>query len=793
VALVSLGLGVGANTAVFTLVNAVLLRPLPVEEPGRLVSLAVKGKNDTMLAFSYPNYIDFRDRSDVLEGLIVHRFAPASLSRNGVNERIWGFLVSGNYFDVLGVKPIIGRTFLPEEDRTKLTHPVIIISHSCWRDRFGGDQAIAGREVMLNGRTFQIIGVAPEGFKGTELVYTPEFWAPIMMLEWVEPGSNWLDRRGTQNIFATGRLKEGGTVGQAEASLNVLAQQLGQEYPDTNEGQVIELIPPGLIIPSFRTGVVSFSLVLMVLVGLVLLIACTNLASLLLARATERSREIAIRLSLGAGRGRLIRQLLTESLLLSLAGGVAGVLLAVWVLKLVVSFRPPVDFPLSMDLSIDWRVIAFSIIASVLTGAVFGLAPALQATKPDLVSALKEGIISAGYRRSLLRGSLVVAQFTFSLVLLIAAGLVLRALQHLQTVSPGFDPENALMMSVDLGLQGYDEKKGNEFYKSLIERVESLPGVESASMTDLLPLSLNYSSNHVFVEGQPPARGANVPTAMVASVGLDYFETMRIPLLQGRDFTEHDGEKATQVVIVNEAFVRDFFPGPRPMEEAAHKRVSFRNIDGPFWQIVGVVKDGKYFDIGEDPRPFVYFPMRQSYSPSVTMVVRTAADPAAMISTVRRAVQELDPDLPVFNVKTMREHLSLSLFPARIAATLLGAFGLLALVLAAVGIHGVTAYSVARRTREIGIRLALGARGGNVLGMVLRQGLVLAFIGMVIGILAALAVTRLMESVLYGVSSTDALTYVSVAIALIVVAAASCYFPARRASKVDPMTALRYE
>ena len=793
IAVISLALGIGANTAIFSLVNTILLRPFPVADPEEIFSVAVSGKDSGIQAFSYPTYLDFRDRNEVFSGLFVTRTSPMSLSRDGNNERAWGYLVSGNYFDVLGVKAHLGRTFTQEEDRTRLSHPVVVISYTGWQKRFGADPNIIGKEIILNGHTFNIIGVAPEGFIGTELIYTPEIWVPMMMQPWIEPGNDWLDRRGTQNIFATGRLKPGITRERAEGSLNVLAQQLGKEYPDTNEGQVISLVPPGFILPTIRGAVLNFTWVLMGTVALVLLIACTNLANLLLARGAERRREIAIRLSMGANRFRIIRQLLTENLLLSLAGGAAGFLLAKWIVNLALAFKPPLDVPLTMPVAVDWRVLVFSLVASVATTLIFGLVPALQTTKPDLVSALKDSALQSGHSRSRLRSGLVVAQVALSFVLLIAAGLVIRALQQVQTMNPGFEIENGLVMSFDVGLQGYDQAKGQQFHRQIMERVEALPGVRSASLTDLFPLSLNYSGNGVYVEGQPPVRGANVPTAMVSSIGLNYFSTMGIPLLAGRDFTEQDDEKATRIVIFNEAAVHKFFPDAKSLEDAIGRRISFNNEQGPFIEVVGVAKDGKYWSIGEAPQPFVYSPLTQSYNGYTTLAVRTASDPKAMISAIRGEFRNLDANLPLYEIKTFAEHMGVSLFPARIAAALLGAFGLVALTLAAIGIYGVTAYSVAQRTREIGIRMAIGAQPSDVLRMVLKKGVKLLLIGLIIGLAAALALTPLMTDVLYGVSATDPVTFMAITLLLALITIGACYAPARRASKVDPIIALRYE
>jgi predicted permease len=792
IAVLTLALGIGANSAIFTLVNTVLLRPLPVDAPDELVSLTVMGKNDSLQAFSYPNYKDFRDRNEVLSGLFATRMAPISLSRNGNNQRIWGYEVTGNYFDLLGVEAVEGRTFRPEEDSTPLTHPVAVVSYDSWKNRFGGDPTLVGQQILLNGHKFEIIGIAPEGFVGTEVVYTPEIWVPMMMQEWLEPGNAWLEVRRTQNIFATGRLKPGITSEQAEASLNVLAGALAEEYPDTNEGQVIRLMPPGFIIPGLRGAVVSFTMILMAVVALVLLIACTNLASLLLARATERRKEIAIRLSMGASRSRLIRQLLTESVLLALAGGLAGFLFAVWIIDLIVSLKPPIDIPLWIGLPVDWRVMLFSLLIALATSLLFGLVPALQATKTDIIPALKDTASQAGYRRTPLRSILVVAQIALSLVLLIAAGLVVRALQQLQKIGPGFDTQNGLVMSFDIALQGYDQARGQQFHRQLIERIDALAGVRSASLTDLFPLSINYSSNSFYVEGETTDRGANVPTAMVASIGLDYFSTMGVAMLAGRDFTEKDDDKATRVVIVNEAFVRQILPRVNSIHDAIGKRVR-TTPEAPLREIVGVAKDGKYWTIGEASQPFVYFPLLQSYSSTTTLIVRTNSDAEAMIGAIRTEVQKLDANLPLYDVRTFTEHIGMSMFPARIAATLLTSFGVLALILSAIGIYGVVSYSVAQRTREIGIRMALGAQAADVLRLIAGRGIRLALLGIAIGIVAAFLVTRFMESLLYGVSATDPVTFAVITGLLVLVVLLACYIPARRATKVDPMVALRYE
>ncbi|HKE55221.1 MAG TPA: ABC transporter permease, partial [Pyrinomonadaceae bacterium] len=585
----------------------------------------------------------------------------------------------------------------------------------------------------------------------------------------------------------------GETTRQAETSLNILAQELARQYPDTNEGIAIRVVPPGFVIPDLRNAVVSFAWVLMAAVVLVLFVACANLAGLLLARAMDRRKEIAIRLAMGANRWRIIRQLLTESIVLSIAGGLIGLLLALWMINLLLAFRPPLDFPLTLDVQLDWRVMIFTFLISLVTGVVFGLAPALQSTKVALVPVLKDTTAQAGYRRSRLRGSLVVVQLALSLVLLIGAGLVLRALQQLQTMNPGFNPNNALTLSVDVGLQGYDKARGEQFFRQLVTRVESLPGVRSASLASFLPLSLNYSSSHVFVEGQAAERAGNAPNSMVGSVGPRYFETMNTPILYGREFTADDKRDSERAAIVNETFVRRMFPELHSPAEAVGKRMSFEAPTGPFVRIVGVARDGKYFNIAEEPRMFTWTAVAQDYSSSISLVVRTTGDPEGAITPVRNEVLALDPNLPLFDVKTLNDHMKLSLFPARVAASILAVFGTVALTLALIGIYGVTSYSVSQRTREIGIRMALGADRKDVVKMVLLHGVKLALIGVGLGLIGAVVLTRLASSLLFGVTPAYLATFIFVSSGLMVVALLACYFPAHRAAKTDPLKALRYE
>lgn len=789
IAILTLALGIGANTAVFSLVDTILLRPLPVSHPEQLVEVYGTVHNGADYTIqSYPNYKDYRDRNNVFSGLLAYRFAPFSLSHQGSSERVWGYLVSGNYFDVLGVAPVRGRAFLPEEDQTPGAYPVVMISYVCWQTRFAGNPNIAGSQITLNGRNFTIVGVAPKGFNGTEVAYAPELFVPMMMAREVEPGSNYLDERDSDNIFVVGRLKPGINSPQAESALQAITLQMGQEHPQENAGRGVRLMTPGLFIPEIRNSVIGFAGILMGVVALVLLLACVNLANLLLVRASERRKEIALRLAVGAGRGRLIRQLVTESVFLALLGGLFGILLAIWINSLVSSIKLPTDIALIFDLRVDWRVISFALGASVLTGIIFSILPALQSSKPDLVPALKDETSMAGFRRSRLRNGLVVIQVALSLILLVCAGLILRSLQAAQRMRPGFNPDNAVSLSFDVGLQGYDETKGRAFQHDMIERAKTVPGIKSVALTSVVPLTLDYSFTTIYVEGQPAAGTSSLPVAIPNEITPHYFETMEIAL-RGRDFTENDNKQESRVAIVNETFATRFLGGP----DAIGRRFNFSGPSDPFWEVIGIAANGKYNSLGEDPKPAFYRPLLRDYSTNATLVARTRDNPQATLAALRREVQALDPQLPLYNVETLSDHMNMPLFPARMAAMVLGSFGLVAVLLAAIGIYGVMSYVVAGRTREIGVRIALGASRGDVLRLIVRQGMTLAVIGLVIGVIVSFGATRMLTGLLYGLSPTDPLTFAGVGFLLAGVALIACFIPARRATKVDPMQALRYE
>jgi macrolide transport system ATP-binding/permease protein len=788
VAVLTLALGIGANAAIFSLISTILLRPLPIRHPEQVFAIHQGKQNDPAYSqsMSYPNYKDIRDRNQVLSAMAVYRFDPMSLSHNGNNERVWGYLVSVDYFDLLGVRPLLGRTFLPDEGTTPNAHPVVVLSHGCWLRRFGGDPTIVDSPVIINGRSFTIVGVAPPDFTGTESVFTPEFWVPSMMQEWIESGSG-LESRGDGQWFAIGRLKSGLTAQQAQSQLNMVAQQLGREYPGTDQGMALRLTPPGLVDPNLRTAVIAFAGALMLTVALVLTIACTNLAGLLLARAAQRRKEIAVRMAIGATRFRLARQLLTESLMLSLIGAGLGLLLGAFLMRLARASLPSTDFALTLDLRMDWRVVGFVTSLSLLTGIGFGLVPAVYASRSDVVSTLKDDVLGGPRGKAWLRSVLVTMQVALSFVLLITAGLTVRSLQHTESLGPGFDPNNALTVSVDLGLQGYDQPRGQNFYRQLTQSVRALPGVKAVGLIRSLPLGLEASTTGVYPDGRPEPPAEEMPSAFYENISPGYFAAMGIPLLAGRDFAQGDTAKSSGVVIVNETLAQQFWPGENPIG----KRLHSGNTGAGMLEVVGIAKNGKYQSLGELPALIIYYPISRVYATNAALVVRTDIDAASVISSVRGEVRKLDPNLPVYDARTLKEHMRLPLFPLHVGAVAVGSFGLLAMILAAVGIYGVMAYSVAQRTQEIGVRMALGARAFDVWKMVLRQGIVITAIGMVCGLLCAIGLSKVVASLLNGVSATDPLSFLFSSLLLAAVALVACFIPARRATKVDPVIAIK--
>ncbi len=802
VAVLSLALGIGANTAIFTIINAVFLHPLPVEEPSRLAEVFTRdtltvdaNTNFQLTGTSLPNYEDYRDQNTVFSGLALVTF-PLPLNWGGQAEpqQLNASLASGNFFDVLGVKPYRGRTFIADGDKKIGGNPEVVLSYSLWTRRFGSDEKYIGQTITLNGTPYTVVGIAPPSFKGIVSLGRPDLlWVPITMRDYVLTGQlkDWENNRRFRWTSIVGRLKPQVGIAEARVAMKTIAAGLEKEYPRENKGRTAELFPlneSALGINQRR----QFSLaggVLMGVVGLVLLIACVNLANLLLAQAAKREKELSIRAAMGAGRFRLVRQLLTESTVLSLLGGLAGLLVAYWGRNLLWSFRPPFLPDGSIDPSFDARVLGFTLLISLLTGLFFGIIPAIKASGTDINEILKTGGRGGalGWTHNRLRGLLVIFETALALMALVGSGLFLRSMQNAQQFNPGFESQNLFQMAFDLGALRYDENHGQQFFRDVIERAKTVPGVASASVSANGIFGGGISAT-VFREGEqtdPNNRGTLVNLDEVTP---GHFETMRIPLLSGRDFTDFDRENTARVAVINQGMANLLWPG----QEALGKR--FAVVQEPnLLQVVGVVGTTVVGQIGEDPQPIAYFPMRQQYSPAGTLVVHTTSNPEALLGAVRTQVQQIDKNLAFTNAQTVQQILGQGLWPARMGAALLGLFGALALILASIGIYGVLAYSVAQRTSEIGLRMALGAQPRQVLGLVLKQGMLLALVGATAGILVALPVARQAAGLLYGVSATDPLTYVGITLLLMAVALLACYLPARRATRIDPLVALRVE
>ncbi len=810
VVVATLALGIGANTAIFGLVDALLLRPLPVKAPGELVLLMRgDGQGPTL---SYPDFTVLRERNEVLSDLALYTQAPISFGNNVHSEIVLGAMVSANYFDVLGIKPSFGRTFLPEEDRTPGAHPVVVLNHSFWRSRFNGDRTLVGQTIVLNNRRFTVIGIAPPGFDGESPPMKVSMWIPVMMMSamrWEPTQSGTLDplsNRHNENFGAIGRLKQGVSVTQAQVALETINRQLEQSDPapperfNPNDDRSLQLISPrGIIISSIREMAVTSSRLAGATVVTVLLIACANVANLLMSRAARRRKEVAVRLAMGATRWRLIRQLLTESVLLAFVGATAGLFLAYWINQLLMAFKPPfpAPFTFALDLSFDLRTFAFTFLLAVVTAVIFGLVPALQTSKPEVLPALKDESNAEGQRvRWLnLRNALVVTQVALSLALLISTGLFLRTLRYARQIDLGFKPDQVLGVSFNLRLQGYNETKGREFYRQIVERLERTPGVQTASVTNLLPLGFMWLSTPVVPEGREVPANERI-FAGDFSAGSKYFETIGTPLLRGRDFSAQDTINSPQVAIVSEKLARSLWPEIKEPGEALGKRVRVGRANPILCEVIGVAKDSRnniFNRIDMEPEPTIYRPFAQDYSARAALIVRTDGDPRGLISNVRNEVAALDENLPPQDLQPLSETVSLASWSARTGAVVLGVFGLLGLVLAAIGIYGVMSYSVCRRTREIGLRMALGAETRDVIKLIVKQGLGLTLIGAAIGLMLAVAVTRLLASLLYGVTATDPVIFAAVVLFVICVAVLACYLPARRATRVDPMTALRCE
>ncbi len=788
-AILTLALGIGLNAATFSAVYGILLRPLGgADHPERLVQIYRQWPAMDYGSVSMPHYRDLRDRTgDVFESVAAYYIRPIAIAEGGRSDRVLGTLVSANFFQTYGAKPLLGRAFLPDEESVGPgAHPVAVLGNGFWRSRFGGDPDIVGRTVHLNGHPFEVVGVMPPEFRGPVVFADIPIYVPLMMQPQIDPGQNLIDARGWNMMTAVGRLRDGQTVERAGQVLDALLAQLREEYPeeyDTQRGHTLVPQNEAGIHPMFKSAQVGMSTVMMAVVALLLLIACVNVANLFLVRARERRREIGIRLSIGAGRGRIIRQLMTESLLFSLLAGVAGLGLAWVAIGFLGQIRPPMDGPWDFAFGLDTAVLLFTLAVSVAAGFLFGLVPALQASNPDTISAVK-GEMDGKAGSSRVSSGLVVLQMALSLLLLISSGLFIRSLQGATRIDPGFDePSSLVMASVDPGLQGYDEARSRAFFDRVLEAVGALPDVTAAGFTDALPLGLGSSDRGVEIPGYEFGEGEK-RSLMYADVTEGYLEAMGVRLLEGRTFTRQDDAAGAPVIIINERIADRFWPG-----ESAVGRIM--RTAGTDREIIGVVETGKYQSLGEAPTEFMFMPQREQYRSDMTLVARTRGDANAVLSRIREIVRDADPEMPVFDVRTMQDHMGIALLPARLGGSVLGIFGLLGLSLAAVGIYGVMAYTVAQRKRELGIRVALGADRARVLRLVLGEGMKLAGIGTVIGLVAAVGAARLVRGLLYDVSVLDPVAFAGVPLLLIGVALVAVWIPARRAARTEPMRALK--
>lgn len=802
VAIITLALGIGANTAIFTLVNAVFFHAIPVRDPQQLLEIFTKDQRKELLGpgrlfpNSFPNGQDIQQRVQSFSGVTIDSFgfAPVSMTIHGVPEQYFAEMVSGNYFDVLGVGAALGRTFRPEEDAEAGAGPVIILSHGLWERQFGADRSVIGRNVMLNGQGFTVIGVAPRGFQGASAIGGPDMWIPLSMHDQILSGltKTFFNERRFLGFRVIGRLKDGARPEQAEAELKTVASDLERDFPTANKGRTFITLPllESVLNPNQRGLFQRASTVMMAIVGIVLLVACFNVANLLLARAAGRKREISIRAAVGASRGRIVTQLLTEAMTLAVSGGALGLTLALVGRDILWKFRPPGVGPTDLDLTLDSHVLIFTMVVALGTGILFGLVPALQSSRPDLNAELKEraGGELHSSRRFRLRDVLVTLQVAVCLVALIGAGLFLISLRNAQELDPGFNTQNLAMLSFDLGSLNYDAARAKEFQRRALEAIQTLPGVKQATVADIVPLFNGGFGRTLFREGEDTTNGQNGKVTQFGAVSPDYLQTMGIPLLQGRGFDSSVREDSPRVAIINETAAKQIWPN----QEAIGKRFKFFR-DTEWTQVIGIARDSKYNTLGEDPQPYMYVPLIQNPDPAVTIFFRTNSNPNGLLNTARAQVQALDRNLPIRNVWPIGEVISQALWAARFEAGLLTLFAIIAMLLCAVGIYGVAGYSVGQRIREFGIRMALGAQPSDVTLMVLRQSAGVLMIGVAAGLAGAFILARFVVNLLYGVKTSEPLAFLGTALLLVAVGLLASYIPARRAARVDPIIALHYE
>ncbi|HXQ98423.1 MAG TPA: ABC transporter permease [Candidatus Limnocylindrales bacterium] len=789
IAILTLGLGIGANSTIFSWINATLLNPIPGMSRATEVVAIVDGGPGQNNSLSYPDFKDLRAANHSFTDITAFSLWPVGLSGQGKPEREWGTVVTANYFDVLGVRPILGRGFLPSEDSAAKGVAVAVISYRLWKNHFGGDLSIIGTVAHINAHPFTIVGVAPPVFQGSYTGLRAEIWMPVAMVPALIPeNDNRLEDRGSGWMQAVGRLRPGVDRLQAQAEMTALAEQIAHQFPDSHKGKAQMTLYPLWRAPNGANSFFSILLpMLMALAGVVLLLACANIANLLIAKSVSRQKEIAIRLSLGASRLRLVRQLLAENFILALAGGALALAITVWTARSFMDFAPVSDLPVWISVRVDRNVFLATLGISILTCGLFGILPALRASSLNPTSVLKDesGGMAGGRRKMWISSGLAVVQISLSLLLLVSAGLFIRSFRAEQNYNPGFNSQNVLLLSYDLFPAGYTKESGVAFDQRVLEKTQALPGVRAASIAIWTPLGFSSNSDSFLPEDYVPGPHEKVE-AGVNFVSPGYFSAMEIPLLRGRDFSPVDSTNSQKVVIINKALADRYW---RNQDAVGHRM----KIEGGWATVIGIAQTTEYYDLNEKPVSFVYLPLYQFYSSNVILHVRTESDPLGSASAVTEVVHQLNPELPVFDIATLEARTKTASFVQHMAGTFVGAFGILALVLAAIGIYGVISYNARQRTHEIGIRMALGALRGDVLRLVLGQGLRIALMGLAIGVIASLGLARLMSSLLFGVSASDPLTFITVVVLLAIIAMLASYIPARRAMSVDPIEALRHE